>query len=89
MAANPVANGTLSRVHVVAGVLLAGAGFVLLLPPPVFFFLPKARFWTAELRRAAKGLNALGNSKYRTQDRCCEAATSSVRHWRTFYSNIT
>lgn len=38
MAANPVANGTLSRVHVVAGVLLAGAGFVLLPPPPVFFF---------------------------------------------------
>lgn len=37
MAANPVANGTLSRVHVVDGVLLAGAGFVLLLPPPVFF----------------------------------------------------
>lgn len=37
MAANPVANGTLSRVHVVAGVLLAGAGFVLLLPPSTFF----------------------------------------------------
>lgn len=38
MAANPVANGTLSRVHVVAGVLLAGAGFVFLLPPSAFFF---------------------------------------------------
>lgn len=36
MAANPVANGTVSRVHVVAGVLLAGASFVLLLPPPIF-----------------------------------------------------
>lgn len=57
MAANPVANGTLSRVHVVAGVLLAGAGFVLLLPPPVFlFFLPKARFWTASYGELQRGL---------------------------------
>lgn len=36
MAANPVANGTLSWVHVAVDILLAGAGFVFL--PPLAFF---------------------------------------------------
>lgn len=62
IAANPVANGTLSRVHVVACVLLAGARFVvvvllLLLPlPSFFFFLPKACFWTVSYAKLQSGL---------------------------------
>lgn len=56
MAANPVANGTLSRVHVVAGVLLAGAGFVLLLPPPVFFFFLRPVFGQRSYGELQRGL---------------------------------
>lgn len=63
MAANPVVNGTLSRVHVVADILLAGAGFVLLpfffLLLALFFFL-RPVFGRESHRELQKGFHTLG-----------------------------
>lgn len=90
MAANPVANGTLWRVQAVprrppprrCG--LCSSSSPSLPPPPVLLSSEGPVFGQQSEQRAAKGLNALGISKYQTRD----VATFSLRRWWTFfYSN--